>query len=233
MPESPQEPADDLRIHADLSQIAIVDSNALPWVPSSVWRVWSGEFWSTVAARLPVSPLSFGTRPGGAFPSHLHSRGAETYVLQGESSDEHGDYSRGAYIRSPRGPRHASFSIDGCLLLVKLRQIEDPAEPRTVVDSEFKSWRNTEVAGIDEKLLYRSAAGTERVALQHWVPGTKISGADGLRGWEILILQGTLQDERQSYAEGWWLRFPGKSAPALHSRTGCQIWTKSGHLPAD
>jgi anti-sigma factor ChrR (cupin superfamily) len=77
---------------------------------------------------LTVLPLSeFGTNhtamvrwaPGTYFNPHRHFGGEEIYVVDGVFSDEHGDYPKGNWIRSPHLSQHKPFSVEGCLILVK------------------------------------------------------------------------------------------------------------------
>jgi anti-sigma factor ChrR (cupin superfamily) len=77
---------------------------------------------------LTVLPLSeFGTShtamvrwaPGTYFNPHCHFGGEEIYVVDGVFSDEHGNYPKGSWIRSPHLSQHKPFSVEGCLILVK------------------------------------------------------------------------------------------------------------------
>jgi anti-sigma factor ChrR (cupin superfamily) len=51
-----------------------------------------------------------------------------------------------------------------------------------------------------------------------------------LGGEEILVLEGTFQDEFGDYPEGTWLRNPHMSSHQPFSREGCLIYVKTGHL---
>lgn len=57
--------------------------------------------------------------PGTHFLAHSHFGGEEILVLEGVFSDEHGDYPKGTWIRSPHLSRHKPFSESGCLIYVK------------------------------------------------------------------------------------------------------------------
>ena len=78
---------------------------------------------------LTVMPLSeFGTShtamvkwaPGTYFNAHRHYGGEEIYVVEGVFSDEYGSYTQGSWIRSPHLSQHQPFSVEGCLILVKI-----------------------------------------------------------------------------------------------------------------
>ena len=49
---------------------------------------------------------------------------------------------------------------------------------------------------------------------------------------EILVLDGTFQDELGDYPKGTWLRNPHLSEHTPFSEDGCLIYVKTGHLPA-
>ncbi len=57
--------------------------------------------------------------PGTYFNAHRHWGGEEIFVLEGVFSDEHGDYPKGTWIRSPHQSQHTPFSKEGCLIYVK------------------------------------------------------------------------------------------------------------------
>ncbi len=57
--------------------------------------------------------------PQTHFAAHSHFGGEEILVLEGVFSDEHGDYPKGTWIRSPHLSRHKPFSEAGCLIYVK------------------------------------------------------------------------------------------------------------------
>ena len=58
--------------------------------------------------------------PGARFDRHVHGGGEEILVLEGVFSDESGDHPAGTYLRNPPGSEHAPFSLEGCLLYVKI-----------------------------------------------------------------------------------------------------------------
>lgn len=81
-----------------------------------------------LVAGLGVLPLwEFGTQhtamvrwsPGTYFNPHRHYGGEEIFVVEGTFSDEHGDYPKGTWLRSPHLSQHQPFSREGCLILVK------------------------------------------------------------------------------------------------------------------
>jgi len=57
--------------------------------------------------------------PGASVPRHLHT-GLETiFVLDGEQSDERGDYPTGSLVLNPEGSTHYVWSKTGCVVLIQ------------------------------------------------------------------------------------------------------------------
>lgn len=58
--------------------------------------------------------------PNTQFQSHRHWGGEEIYVLDGVFHDEHGEYPKGTWIRSPHMSQHTPFTgEEGALIYVK------------------------------------------------------------------------------------------------------------------
>lgn len=56
--------------------------------------------------------------PGASVPRHRHA-GLETIVvLDGEQSDERGDYPAGSLVLNPEGSVHSVWSRPGCVVLI-------------------------------------------------------------------------------------------------------------------
>jgi anti-sigma factor ChrR (cupin superfamily) len=73
--------------------------------------------------------------PGSSFSEHVHAKGEEFLVLEGVFSDKSGNYPTGTYVRNPPGSSHAPHSVDGCRILVKLRQFDADDLTPVVIDS--------------------------------------------------------------------------------------------------
>lgn len=58
-------------------------------------------------------------RPGAGVPRHRHT-GLETIlVLEGEQSDEAGDYGTGSFVVNAEGSEHSVWSRSGCVVLIQ------------------------------------------------------------------------------------------------------------------
>ena len=168
--------------------------------------------------------------PGSSFSAHGHGGGEELLVLEGVFSDEHGHYPAGTYLRNPIGSSHTPFSEQGCTLLVKLRQMTDPAEARLVVDTNAGKWQAGSVEGVERMPLYQDETSGELVYLVRFAPGAAVENDVHKGGEELLVLEGALEDEYGRYPAGTWLRQPDGSRHNPFSKEGCTLWVKRGHL---
>ncbi len=167
--------------------------------------------------------------PDSRFDAHTHGAGEEFLVLAGTFADEHGTYPAGTYVRNPPGSSHTPRSEGGCTLFVKLRQMDATERQRVVVDTTAGAWQG-DPAGVQRQLLYHDAETGERVQLVRFAPGARVEGDLHTGGEEVLVLDGTLQDEHGRYPTGTWLRQPDGSRHSPGSETGCTLWVKRGHL---
>ena len=168
--------------------------------------------------------------PGSYFSRHVHSGGEEFFVLDGTFADEFGSYPAGTYVRNPPGSAHTPGSAAGCTLFVKLMQFDGDDRERKVIDTRTAEWIPGLVAGLSVMPLHEF--GSESVALVRWSPGTVFQPHTHFGGEEILVLDGTFEDEHGAYPAGTWLRSPAMSRHHPFTREGCTILVKVGHLPA-
>ncbi len=217
-----------MRVHANQYQRAISFADGAEWVPSPADGVErrtldrdDGE-----AARSTSIERFLSAR---RFDRHRHGLGEEFLVLKGTFSDELGDYPAGSYVRNPPGWVHRPRCEEGCALFVKLGQFHPGDRERVVVDTRGAEWFPGLVKGLAVLPLHRF--GSEMVALVRWAPGTVFQKHQHPGGEEILVLEGTLEDEDDHYPTGTWLRNPPGSRHTPFSLDGCLIYVKTGHLP--
>jgi anti-sigma factor ChrR (cupin superfamily) len=95
-----------------------LDTNTLAWEPSArrgiaTRRLYAQEGFSDV-----IRLERF--EPGAGGDVVEHAEGAELFVLDGAFADEHGEHSRGTWLRYPAGAKHhPRASAAGCVLYVK------------------------------------------------------------------------------------------------------------------
>ena len=160
---------------------------------------------------------------GAAFQSHSHPIGEEIFVLEGIFSDENGDYPAGTYIRNPPGTSHAPFSKKGCMIFVKLNQMDLKDKKQVVIDTNKTSW-HPGYGDLEVKPL------TENAALVKWPKGARFLDHSHHGGEEIFVLKGEFIDEHGRYPKGTWIRSPHLSTHFPFVEEETIIFVKTGHL---
>ncbi len=218
-----------MKINADFSKPAVVDSRSLPWLPSPLPGVArrmlerDGEEVARVTSLVRYAP-------GSRFSAHTHTGGEEFLVLQGVFSDDYGVFPVGTYVRNPIGSRHAPHSDGGCVILVKLWWAHQADQDYVRLDTTAEAlWRETDLAGVERMALHDFEA--ESTALYRLAPGAALPARELPGGEEIYVLEGACADEGR-YGEGGWRRLPVGAAPELASEAGCRPFVKRGHLLA-
>jgi anti-sigma factor ChrR (cupin superfamily) len=119
-----------MEVNADFSQRVLIDTNALPWIPSPLAGA-DLRMLDRVGDEVARATSIVRYAPGSAFSPHTHTGGEGFFVLEGTFSDEYGDYGLGFYVRNPVGSAHSPSSGGGCTVLVKLWQM-DPEDQNIV-----------------------------------------------------------------------------------------------------
>ena len=216
-----------MKLHADLSQPAVVDSAALPWVASPAAGV-ERRMLERDGGEIARATTIVRFAPGSAFPTHEHGGGEEFLVLGGVFSDETGDFPAGSYVRNPVGTRHAPHTDPGCTILVKLCQMDPADQTQIAVDWTNGDWVAGDVPGLFRLPLHEF--GSERVWLTKMGPGCVATPHAHPGGEEVFILEGSLIDENGRHEKGGWFRLPPGSFHSPRTEDGCLIWVKQGHL---
>ncbi|WP_417669542.1 cupin domain-containing protein [Roseibium sp.] len=216
-----------MKIHADLSKRAVVESENLDWIASPMAGV-DRRMLERDGEEVARATSLVRYAPGSAFSAHRHDLGEEFLVLEGVFSDETGDFAKGMYVRNPPGSSHIPSSAPGATILVKLRQM-DPADSQFVrVDTtEPEGWKNNRDG---ERVLPLYSGPTEDVAMFDWAPGARFPMETLARGAEYFVVEGSFEDNEGHYRAGTWLRLPAGSRQEIHTKTGAKVWRKTGHL---
>lgn len=165
--------------------------------------------------------------PGASFSEHDHPGGEEILVLEGVFSDQTGDYATGTYLRNPEGFRHAPFSKEGCVILVKLHQFQTGDTTPVRINTHESGWRPGQ-GGLEVMPLH--SFESENVALVKWPAHEKFVPHQHFGGEEIFVLSGTFIDEHGRYPKHSWLRSPHLSQHHPYVEEETVIWVKTGHL---
>lgn len=215
-------------LNMNFSNRVAIETQAQDWVASPKAGVWRKRLArQETESGHATSIVRYD--PGAAFSAHDHPKGEEILVLEGVFSDETGDYSAGTYLRNPEGFRHAPFSKQGCILLVKLHQFL-PDDLKTVrIDTRSSAWLPGQ-GGLQVLPLHQHQS--EQVALVRWPAGEKFQQHIHPDGEEIYVLEGELIDEDGRYPAGTWLRNPPASRHQPYVEIDTLIWVKTGHLSA-
>jgi anti-sigma factor ChrR (cupin superfamily) len=214
-------------LNMDFSQRVAIDSSQQQWQPSPMAGVWRKPLAREDAERGHATSI-VRYDPGARFSAHDHPQGEEILVLEGVFSDATGNYPAGTYLRNPEGFRHAPFSNEGCVLLVKLHQFQQGDDQHVIIDT-----RNAEFSpgNGNLKVLPLHQYQNEQVALVHWPAGEKFQGHWHDGGEEIYVISGEFKDELGSYPAGSWIRSPHNSEHCPFVDEDTLIWVKTGHLP--
>jgi quercetin dioxygenase-like cupin family protein len=219
-----------IAIHADRNRDALVDGGAQPWMPSperGVERCMLERIGDEVA--LATSIVRYGPRT--RFPSHVHTLGEEFLVLSGTFSDQHGDYPEGTFVRNPPGSAHAPHSADGCVIFVKLRQMQPDETESVRVFPADRAWARDGAAGVERAPLYRNQRIS--VSLLRLAAGAELPARDVARGAELFVVSGSVEllDAPAVALRPWgWRRSAAIRQPAMRSAQGALLWEKRGHL---
>ena len=202
-------------IRADFSQVVTVEGDA-PFVASPIPEVTRRKL-DRIGGEIARATSLVRYAPGSHFPAHTHGGGEEFLVLEGTFSDAQGDYPPGTYVRNPVGSRHAPWSEAGCLILVKLHQMEAQETGRTVIETAFAAAPLFD-DGMETVAIRRLAAGEIR-PLQD-------------RDEEILVLSGDAVIGDTRLGRHGWARLPRARALPLESATGIVYWSKLKPFPS-
>lgn len=220
-----------MRINADFSRPAMLLATDQDWMHSpenGVDRIMLDRIGDEVARATSIVRYA----PDSSFARHEHALGEEFLVLEGVFSDEHGDYPTGTYVRNPPGTGHSPFSIDGCEILVKLRQFDpNDLQPVIVHTADESVWPPPNDQQFNTLALHRFE--TEQVRMLRIPRGRRFSTAPEQGGIELLVMEGSVDFDGQTLGSRAWLRLPSGSGLELIAHEDSILWMKSGHLPAE
>ena len=204
----------------------VIDTGTLDWIQSPRAGVWRKPLAREEAERGHATSI-VKYEAGASFSVHNHPLGEEILVLEGTFSDETGDYQAGTYFRNPEGFRHAPFSREGCVILVKLHQFQAQDTEHICIDTHAAEWQ----AGTGNlKVCQLHEFNGESVMLVDIPAGETIESHAHEHGEEVYVISGGLNDEYDSYPAGTWLRNPDQSHHAPYVKEDTRLWVKSGHL---
>ena len=214
-------------INGDLTVRVAVDTAAMDWTPSPSRTVFRKRVHLVGPAEAGQVTSVVRYEPRSTFHGHGHPDGEEILVLDGEFSDEHGDWPRGTYLLNPEGFQHAPFSRDGCVLFVKLRQFPGRAREHVALRTESMPWEPAR-AGVAVRRLYAQPGFADSMRLERWKPRARLGRLDYPNGAELFVLEGSFADAEGAFARGAWLRLPPGASHLPSTEEGCVLYIKEG-----
>tara|TARA_R110002153_G_scaffold68547_8_gene182045 strand:+ start:25077 stop:25769 length:693 start_codon:yes stop_codon:yes gene_type:complete len=217
-----------MKIAADFSQRVVVHSGSLEWIPSPMPGVDRRPL-DRVGDEVARATSIVRYAPDSEFSPHVHTGGEEFIVLDGVFQDEHGDFPTGSYIRNPPQSRHQPRSKSGCVIFVKLWQFQMEDRTQIRLQTDFMaSIAHPDFSKVAVTPLYKDAF--EEVSLLYFEPEAEIS-LNVKGGAELLVLEGTLDEQADTLVKHSWLRVPINSEiKAKAGNKGAKVWLKTGHL---
>jgi hypothetical protein len=211
-----------MKLNADLTAPAFVRASGAAWAPSpepGVDRLMLERDGEEIARATSIVRYA----PGSRFKTHRHDLGEEFLVLEGVFSDEHGGYPVGTYVRNPPGSSHAPSSRDGCVIFVKLRQMQTADQTHVVRRTAEERWPETDQSGVSTLRLYESAS--EAVALIRLAPRGRLVMPAGDGRQECLVVAGDIHHAGHGELRPWdWFRTSDETV--LTTSDGATLWTK-------
>lgn len=106
-------------------------------------------------------------------------------------------------------------------------QINDELSQPVIVHAANLDWVPSPAAGVDRKMLYREGDEVARAtSIVRYAPGSAFPSHVHSGGEEILVLEGTFQDEHGDYPAGSYFRNPPGTAHKPAAEDGCTIFVR-------
>lgn len=107
-----------------------------------------------------------------------------------------------------------------------MRLCDDLSQPVIVHAAELE-WVPSPAAGVDRRMLYRVGGEVARAtSIVRYAPNSSFPPHTHNGGEEILVLEGTFQDEHGDYPAGSYFRNPPGTSHTPASKEGCTIFVK-------
>lgn len=217
-------------INGDLSIPVVMRTSNMQWQASPSQSVWRKRLHLVGDAESGQVTSLVKFEPNSSFPIHDHPDGEEILVLEGVFSDEQGDWGAGSYLLNPEGYRHQPYSLEGCLLFVKLRQYQGRGRNHVTLRRNDLDWQPSPYSGVMVKHLYHETAYPESTQLECWQPGMETIDRTYPDGIEYFVLEGSFSDHKKIYCKGDWIRLPAETRHSVQTKEGCTLYVKLNAL---
>jgi len=106
-------------------------------------------------------------------------------------------------------------------------RINDDLTRPVIVHAAKLDWVKSPAAGVDRRMLYRVGGEVARAtSVVRYAPGSAFPRHVHSGGEEILVLEGTFQDEHGDYPAGSYFRNPPGTSHELAAAGGCTIFVR-------
>jgi quercetin dioxygenase-like cupin family protein len=106
-------------------------------------------------------------------------------------------------------------------------RIHDDLSRPVIVHAGRLGWTASPAAGVDRKMLYRVGGEVARAtSIVRYAPGSAFPAHVHSGGEEILVLEGTFQDEHGDYPAGAYFRNPPGTSHSPAAAEGCTIFVR-------
>lgn len=106
-------------------------------------------------------------------------------------------------------------------------RINDDLTKPVIVHSAKLAWTQSPQAGVDRRMLYRVGGEVARAtSIVRYAPESTFPSHVHSGGEEVLVLEGTFQDEHGDYPAGSYFRNPPGTSHTPASKEGCTIFVR-------
>ncbi|MDX8441375.1 cupin domain-containing protein [Mesorhizobium australafricanum] len=106
-------------------------------------------------------------------------------------------------------------------------RINDDLTKPVIVHAARLDWVQSPAAGVERRMLYRVGGEVARAtSIVRYAPGSAFPRHVHAGGEEILVLEGTFQDEHGDYPAGSYFRNPPGTSHVPASKEGCTIFVR-------
>lgn len=106
-------------------------------------------------------------------------------------------------------------------------RINDDLSKPVIVHAARLDWAKSPAAGVDRRMLYRVGGEVARAtSIVRYAPGSAFPRHVHSGGEEILVLEGTFQDEHGDYPAGSYFRNPPGTSHEPAATEGCTIFVR-------
>src|SRR4029078_1842625 len=112
--------------------------------------------------------------------------------------------------------------------------INDDLTIPVIIQASDLPWVASPAAGVDRRMLFRIGEEVARAtSIVRYAPGSAFPRHTHGGGEEIVVLEGTFQDEHGNYPAGSYFRHPPGTSHIPASEVGCTIFVRLWQFRAD